>query len=160
MPFGLRNAPVTFQRLMDQVLDGMLEFAGAYIDDVTIYNQSWEDHMTHVALLLEKLKKVGLTAKPSKCQWGASSLTFLGHTVGGGIVSVPDCRIIAIKQYVRPITKCNVHAFLRTTGYYRKFIPRYAYHSVALTAATHKAAPNKVVWTETMCMKFNMYFFV
>ena len=74
----------------------------AYTDDIIIYSQSWEDHMTHIALVLEQLKKVGMTAKPSKCQWGASSLTFLGHTVGGGTVSVPDCRVIANKQYVRP----------------------------------------------------------
>ena len=152
MPFGLRNAPATFQRMMDQVLDGMLEFAGAYIDDIIIYSQSWEDHMTHAALVIEQLKKFGSTAKPSKYQWGASSLTFLEHTMGGGTVSVPDCRVIAIKQYVRPVTKCDVHAFLRTTGYYRKFIPWYAHHSVALTAKTRKAAPNKVVWTETTCM--------
>ena len=100
MPFGLQNAPPTYQRKMDQVLDGMLEFAGAYIDDIIIYSQSWEGHVTHVALVLEQLKKFGLTAKPSKCQWEASSLTFLGHTVGGGTVSVPDCRVITIKQYV------------------------------------------------------------
>ena len=112
MPFGLRNAPATFQCMMDQVLDGMLEFAGTYIDDIIIYSQSWEDHMTHVALVLEQLKIFGLTAKPSKCQWGASPLTFLGHTVGGGTMSVPDYLVNTIKQYVRPIIKHDVHALL------------------------------------------------
>ena len=102
MPFSLRNAPTTFQHMMDQVLDGKLEFAGAYIDDIIIYSQSWEDHITHAALVLEQLKKFGLTTKPSKCQWGASSLTFLGHTVGGGTVSVPDGRVTQSNNTLDP----------------------------------------------------------
>ena len=69
-------------------------------------------------------------------------------------VRKPDCRVITIKQYTRPVTKRDLHAFLGMTGYYRKLIPQYVHHSVALTVTTRKAAPNKVVWTETMCNKF------
>ena len=75
MPFGLRNAPATFQRCMNVVLEGLEEFTGAYIDDVIVYSNSWEEHLRHLREVLDRLRKHGLTAKPSKCEWGASSLT-------------------------------------------------------------------------------------
>ena len=109
MPFGLRNAPASFQRMMDTVLDDIQDFSGAYMDDIIIFSQTWEDHVAHI--------------KPAKCKWGSASLTFLGHTVGRGKVSTPDHRVEAIRNHVRPVTKKDVQSFIGTTGYYRKFIP-------------------------------------
>ena len=77
MPFSLRNAPATFQRLMDQVLVNMMDFARAYIDDVVVYSESWEEHLRHLQTVLERFWEVGLTAKPSKCEWVAASGTYL-----------------------------------------------------------------------------------
>ena len=79
MPFGLRNAPATFQRCMNFVLEGLEEFSSAYIDDVIVHSKTWEEHLSHLRQALERLRKHGLTAKPGKCEWGASSLTYLGH---------------------------------------------------------------------------------
>ena len=67
MPFGLRNAPASFQRMMDTVLDDIQDFGGAYMDDIIIFSQTWEDHVAHIKCVLDRLRKAGLAAKPAKC---------------------------------------------------------------------------------------------
>ena len=93
MPFGLRNAPAIFQSLMETVLRKCNEFASVYIDDVLIYSNTWDEHLTHVQAVLEALGEAGLTAKPSKCQWEQQHLEYLGHQVGCGNVAVPAHRV-------------------------------------------------------------------
>ena len=95
-----------------------------------------------------KLRKAGLTAKPSKCQYGMQQCVYLGYTVGGGILQPEVGKLQAIQQLPVPKTKRDVRAFLGITGYYGKFIPDYATIAVPLTNLTKKNAPNKVVWTE------------
>ena len=63
MPFGLHGAPATFQRLMDRILVGPEAYAAAYIDDVVIRSNTWEDHLTHLRLVLESIRWAGLTVK-------------------------------------------------------------------------------------------------
>ena len=79
MPFGLCNAPATFQRSMHDVLRGQEEHSATYIDDILIYSRVWEEHLQHIQAVLEALREYGLTAKPKKCRWGARSLEYLGH---------------------------------------------------------------------------------
>ena len=67
MPFGLKNAPATFQRMMDVVLQGLESFLVLYIDDVLIFSNCWEDHLEHIRVVIERLQAAGLRAKPSKC---------------------------------------------------------------------------------------------
>ena len=61
---------------------GMEDYSNSYIDDVIVFSKCWEDHLEDVKMVLDSLKKCGLTAKPSKCERGATTLTYLGHTVG------------------------------------------------------------------------------
>ena len=79
MPFGLHNAPATFQRLMNHVLWGSGAFAGVYIDDIVVFSRSWEEHLGHLRDVFSRLRQAGLTLKPSKChsrnQEGCSSLS-------------------------------------------------------------------------------------
>ena len=150
MPFGLRNAPATFQRCMNVVLEGLEEFTGAYIDDVIVYSNSWEEHLRHLRQVLDRLRKHGLTAKPSKCEWGASSLTYLGQVVGEGKVSVPEARVAAIRNFRKPHSKSDLRSFLGTVGYYRKFIRDYSKIAHPLTEATKKSAPNILCWCTVM----------
>ena len=100
MPFGLRNAPTTFQRLMDTVLAGLEGYAVPYIDDILIFSESWDDHLKHVRVVLGRLSDAKLTAKPAKCEWGKQFVNYLGYTVGEGHVSVPDARVTSIRDYV------------------------------------------------------------
>ena len=77
MPFGLQGAPATFQRMMDQLLRGLEEYAAAYLDDLVIYSDSCEDHMLHLAKVFDRLRGAGLTAKPRKCQVGMIQCVYL-----------------------------------------------------------------------------------
>ena len=116
MPFGLQNAPATFQRMMHDVLRGQEEHAASYIDDILVYSLNWEEHIAHIKAVLEALRQSGLTAKPAKCQWGSSKLEYLGHIVGEGKVEVPQARVKAIKEFKCPETIRQLQAFLGTTG--------------------------------------------
>lgn len=100
--------------------------------------------------VLSRLRQYGLIAKPTKCEWGAASLTYLGHQVRQGVVSVLECIVEAIRHYRMPVSKKDLQAFLGTTGYYLKFISHYADHSVLPMEATGKPAPFKLAWTGGM----------
>ena len=147
MPFGLKNAPATFQRMMNDVLEDLENFSGAYIDDILIYSDSWENHLRHIQQVLARLRAHGLTAKPQKCEWGLGKLEYLGMFVGEGVIEVPESRVRAIREYKRPKTKKDIQRFLGTMNYYRRFIPNLADHSSSLTEATRKTAPEVVEWT-------------
>ena len=68
MPFGLQEAPAMFQSLMDQLLKGLGDFSAAYIEDVVNHSSTWKEHVDHLQQVLDCLQKVGITAKPKKCQ--------------------------------------------------------------------------------------------
>ena len=82
MPFGLKNASLTFQNLMRQVLaDHWGEFCMAYFDDIIVYSSDWDSHIRNVGLILERLYTYGLTCSPQKCHFGRTDLEFLEHVV-------------------------------------------------------------------------------
>jgi hypothetical protein len=81
MPFGLKGAPATFQRMVDRLLNGLGEFASAYMDDVIIFSTSWSDHQTHLESVLQQIQKAGLTIKKRKCQFAMAECVYLGHRV-------------------------------------------------------------------------------
>lgn len=154
MPFGLRNAPSTFQRLMDLVLSDHLTYARAYIDDVVIFSTTWSDHITHLCAILNCLREVGLTAKPTKCVWATASCCYLRHMVGRGHVQPELCKVSAVQNFLRPVTKSDVRSYLGLTGYYRRFIQDYAGHTQALISVTRKTAPSTVEWTDHLDDEF------
>ena len=121
MPFGLRNGPAVFQRLMDQLLHEDKEVAQVYIDDIAIFSDSWEAHCRDIDRVLGRLKRAGLTANTSKCRWGQTKCEFLGHIVGEGKVSPAELKVKAVREFCQPKTKRQVRQFLGLTGYYRKF---------------------------------------
>ena len=147
MPFELVNTTSTFQRLMVSVLEGMHEFCAAYVDDILIYSGGWKEHLRHVDLVMKKLDEAGLTAKQKKCECARSRLVYLGHDIGEGRVAVPEDRVTAIANFVKPTTIKGVRVFLGTSGYYRKFVPGYGQLANPLTEMTKKAAPEQVHWT-------------
>ena len=154
MPFGLKGAPATFQRLMDQVLRGLSSFAAAYLDDVIVFSTTWEEHLPHLEKVFHQLKEAGLTAKPKKCQFWMRRCSYLGHVVGGGEVRVENKKVEAVQQISQPETKKEVRTFLGLTGYYRRFIPDYATVAAPLTDMTRKSQPNAVTWTPEAAAAF------
>ena len=112
-----------------------------------MYIQTWERHLEHLEAVFTRLRKVGLTAEPNKCQFGMAQCLYLGHIVGGGRVQVEWSKVKAIWTMRAPRTKKDVRAFLGLTGYYRKYIPNYASTAIPLTDLTRKCEPNLVKWT-------------
>ena len=96
MPFRLRNAAQTFQRFIDQVLQG-LTFCYAYIDDIIIASTSREEHKTHLRQLLQRLSYHGIVINPAKYVLGVSELDFLGHRVNAqGIQPLQECHLFLL----------------------------------------------------------------
>ena len=147
MPFGLQRAPAMFQRMMDVLLKGIRGYAGAYLDDLVVFNNSWEEHCEQLRAVLQRLREAGLTAKPEECQLGMQKCVYLGHLVGNGEVRPEQQKIEAVTDFPRPVTKKDVRSFLGLTGYYRKFVLNYAVIALPLTDCT-KNAPTNVNWTD------------
>ena len=154
VPFGLRNAPAIFQRLIEDVLRDCKDCCRSYIDDIVVYSNSWNDHLQHLRRVFECLKREGLTANPEKCVFGRRQLRYLGHIVGGGITAVPESKIKALRDIPRPIRKKQLRSFLGGIGYYRCYINGFASDLAELTPATAKGAPDRIMWSDAMVSSF------
>ena len=154
MPFGLRNAPTIFQRLMEEVLRGCYLWAAPYIDDILVYSEEGVEHIEHLRMVVQALSEHGLTLKSEKCVFGKTHLEYLGHWIGGGTVAVPEHRATAMAEYIRPRTRKQLRSFLGAVSYYRRFVQKLAMYSALLSPHTSKLSPNVVVWTETMMEAF------
>ena len=147
MPFGLKNAPAAFQRMMEVVLGDCYEYSAPYIDDVVVYSENEVEHVQHLRCVLECFRKFGLTLKEAKCEWGKVKVEYLGHVIGGGELAVPAHRAAAMADYIQPRTKKQLRSFLGAAGYYRQFVEGFAKLSAVLTPWTAKSAPSVVSWT-------------
>ena len=156
MPFGLKNAPAVFQRLMEVVLRDCYECSAPYIDDVIVFSKNGEEHVQHLRCVLDALRKFGLTIKEEKCQFGREKVEYLGHVIGGGLLAVPAHRAAAMSEYIRPVTKKQLRSFLGAAGYYRQFVEGFARLSSVLSPMTSKSAPSVVVWTAEGVEAFNL----
>nr|XP_055032771.1 uncharacterized protein LOC129421341 [Misgurnus anguillicaudatus] len=147
LPFGLHGAPATFQRLMDVLLRPHQLYAAAYIDDVVIHSETWEDHLERLRKVLLELRQAGLTANPRKCHLALAEAKYLGYQVGRGLIRPQEKKVAAILSAPQPASKTQVRAFLGLAGYYRCFIPDFSSLASPLTDLTRKGQPEKVLWT-------------
>ncbi|GES79803.1 retroviral-like aspartic protease 1 [Rhizophagus clarus] len=142
MPFGLCNAPGTFQRCMDNILKDMLwKNTMVYLDDVNIYSKTFEEHLQHLEEVLKRVEKAGLKINPEKCHFCTQSLQFLGHIVTNkGILPDPS-KVDAIKNYPVPKNLTQLRAFLGLASYYRRFIKDFSKISTPLYMLLKKDIP-------------------
>ena len=145
MPFGLVNSAQSFSRIMRKLLHG-LKNVHNYIDDILIHTTTWEEHVKLLKEVLRRLRKAGLTARPSKCFIGCSDVEFLGHVVEKGVTKPRPIKVEAIKATPQPATKTQLRSFLGLVGFYRKYIPNFATVACPLTDKTKKGEPNKIKW--------------
>jgi hypothetical protein len=135
MPFGLCNAPSTFQSLMNDVFRPFLRhFVLVLFDDILIYRKTWTYQHTHVDRVLHLLSQHQLFLKQSKCAFGASEVEYLGHLVGKDGIRVDPKNIEAMQDWLHPKTLKILHGFLGLTGYYHKFVKNYGKIATPLTA--------------------------
>ena len=148
MPFGLRNAPPTFQRAMAVALDGSDHCAVVYIDDILIFSASRREHLQHLALVLLKLQAHAYHARLSKCEFLRDEVEFLGYRLTArGITTVPD-KVQTLLNWPVPLTsRAQVKSFLGLVVWYRSFIPHMA--SIAAPLFEMTSDRRKFEWTET-----------
>ena len=144
MPFGMKNSPATFQRLISHVTSG-LQGCEAYIDDVIIYSETWEEHLDIMRRFFHRLSEAQLTVNLAKCEFGKATVTFLGHVVGQGSVKPIDAKVEVICKFPTPMGKKQLMRFLGMAGYYRKFCPNFSVIAEPLTHLLGKRVP--FVWT-------------
>nr|GEY25964.1 putative reverse transcriptase domain-containing protein [Tanacetum cinerariifolium] len=139
MPFSLTNAPVVFMDLMNRVFRHYLDmFMIVFVDDILIYSKTQEEHVEHLRIVLELLKKEKLYAKFSKCEFWLREVQFLGHMINGNRIHVDPSKIEAVKNWKAPRTPTEVCSFLGLAGYYRRFIEDFSKIAKSLTILTQK----------------------
>jgi hypothetical protein len=117
MPFGLMNAPSTFQSLMNEVFRSFLrKFVLVFFDDILVYSQNWRSHMCHLEAVLKVLKIHGLVANQKKCQFGQQSIDYLGHIISMKGVAVDPSKVESVKAWPVPKNVKGVRGFF---GAYR-----------------------------------------
>jgi hypothetical protein len=152
MPFGLCNAPSTFQSLMNHVFRPFLRhFVLVFFDDILIYSKTWSNHLSHVDRVLHLLSQHQLFLKQSKCAFGASEVEYLGHMVGKDGVRVDPKKIESTQDWPHPKTLKILRGFMGLTGYYRKFVNNYGKIATPLTALLKN---NSFTWTPAAAQAF------
>lgn len=142
MPFGLRNAPAIFQRLMDKYVLGKLRWQRAlvYIDDVIVFSATLEEHLEALDTILSNAARIGLRFSAAKCFFGYPSLKVLGRLISAdGLEALLD-RTKAIRAMKRPESIRELYRVIGVFGFYRSFIPNFARLIAPLTALTQNLA--------------------
>ena len=146
MPFGLTNAPAVFQRLMQKVLNGLnpddgKQFVAAYLDDILIFSETLQDHLTHLRKVIDRLKSANLKLKPAKCMFVRKEVEYLGHIITANGLK-PNPRITdAVRNFPTPENVQGVRRFLGMSSYYRRFIAGFAKIAQPLHRLTAKDVP-------------------
>ena len=124
MPFGLKNAPATFQRLMNAVFrDLRKRCVKVYLDDVNVHSPSWEQHLKDLRDTFERLRSAGLRLNMEKCFFGHSKLVFLGYIISREGIQTDPAKIQKMLDFEAPTDVRTVRSFLGQVGFYRRFIP-------------------------------------
>lgn len=147
MPFGLVNAPATFQRLMENVLAGLARDGCClvYMDDVIVLGKTLEEHNANLEKVFARLRDAGLMLKPKKCQLAQLEVEYLGHIVSALGIQTDPRKLEAVQKFPRPADVKSVRSFVGLASYYRRFIPQFSKVAGPLHNLTKKDV--EFVWT-------------
>jgi hypothetical protein len=151
MPFGLKNASSTFQRLMDHVV-GQTDFTAVYLDDIYVFSEDWKSHLFHVEEVFKQLARNHIKLKLPKCIFGAPYMKALGHIVGNGEMRPDPENVAAILALPVPRDVHMVRSVLGAYGYYRGYVDNFALKTAPMTFLTKNCAKGKWEWSEE-CQK-------
>ncbi|GFU59508.1 retrovirus-related Pol polyprotein from transposon 17.6 [Trichonephila clavipes] len=147
MPFGLCNAPATFERLMETVLKGLtFEACLIYLDDVIIGGRTFEEHLQNIRKVLSKLRDANLKLNPSKCKFFQKEVNYLGHIISAEGVRTDPEKVSAVKNWKRPENLRELRSFLGLCTYYRKFVKGFSNIARPLHKLTE--CKQKFQWTK------------
>lgn len=154
MPFGLKNAPATFQRVMNNVLRGLQnEICCVYLDDVIIYSTSLQEHIERLKLIFERFRQSNFKIQLDKSEFLHKEVNYLGHVITKeGVKPNPD-KIHAVKNFPIPKTQKEIKSFLGLAGYYRRFIKDFAKIAKPMTLCLKKNS--KIEHTPQFLSSFN-----
>ena len=139
MPFGLKNAPATFQRMMDRAFHGLIGInCFVYIDDIAIFGETINEYNKNLKIVLQQLQKLGLKLEPMKCEFLKPELEYLGHLSTADGIKPNPVKIEAIKNFKKLESVKDVQFFLGLVGYYRKFIKKLLKHGQTIDKAYTK----------------------
>jgi hypothetical protein len=154
MAFGLTGAPGTFQGAMNVTLSpGLRKFILVFFDDILIYSRTYEEHIKHLALVMQWLSDDSWKIKFSKCKFAQTSIAYLGHVISGQGVSTDSSKIQAIINWPLPKTVRDVRGFLGIAGYYRKFVRHFGIIARPLHDLLRKDVPFQ--WTDAHHQAFH-----
>ncbi|SGY45138.1 BQ5605_C001g00251 [Microbotryum silenes-dioicae] len=139
MPMGLCNAPATHQRRVNEALQGLLgTICFVYLDDITIFADTLEEHEARVRQVLDALRRAELYCSPTKTNLATAECSFLGHIINRAGVHADPKKVQRIEDWSLPKTVKELRGFLGLVQYLRKFIPGLAEHTAALTPLTRQ----------------------
>ena len=139
LPFGLKNAPATFQRALDMILSGVRwQSCLIYLDDVIVFSSNEEEHLEQVDQVLNLLRKAGVTLKLSKCKFFQNKVDYLGHVLLPGKLAVARESTEAIRQATFPQNPTQMRSFLGSCNVFRRFVKDYAETSRPLNEMLQK----------------------
>lgn len=146
MPFGLKNAPITFQRLMDEFLRGVEEsFCQVYMDDLLVFSPSESQHIEHLRRVFDRVREFGLKLSDEKSLLGKGQIKFLGHTISEEGVRPDKSKVEALQKMAIPRDVKGIRRLLGSLNYYRRFVPEMAEYLVPLNNLLKKG--RKVIVT-------------
>ena len=139
MPFGLKNAPMSFQMLMTKVLGKMnWKQALCFIDDILVFSPTFDQHLIDLEHLFQKLRAANLTLKPEKCHFAQEKVKYLGHILSKNGIFVDKEKTRAVDEFPVPTTQRALRSFLGLCNYYRKFVKNYSKITVPLNELLQK----------------------
>ena len=146
MPFRLKNAPATFQKLMVDVLRGLSqEVCMDYIDDILVVGKSTDEHLVNLRTVLQRLCEVDLKLKPSKCNLFKTKVKYLGFVVSMAGIEVDPDKTHAVCEFPIPLDIRSLRGFFGLTSYYHRFVESYSRLAKPLYHLTQKGLPYR--WT-------------
>ncbi|GBG77921.1 hypothetical protein CBR_g25852 [Chara braunii] len=143
IPFGLTNAPATFQRCINDLFRPWLDkFVVAYLDDILVFSKTLQEHQGHLRQVLEKLREANFKINPKKCEWDKTQVLYLGHVLDEDGIKPEDSKIAAIRDWSTPRTLRELRSFLGLANYHKKFVRNFS----TIAAPLRRLLKKEAIW--------------